>query len=100
MSGMWIHGVGDPVNPFAGNKVAIDRAMTVNGCTAASYDKAQLEDYPIGGGNPDATCRLIRGCPALYPLVVCALDGNAHASHDDVVNPGASTYLTNFLNLH
>jgi len=97
MSGMWIQEIGDPVNPFSGNVVAINRALTVNGCSSTSYEGAQLDDYPIGGGNPDATCKLIRGCPTLHPLVVCALNGNAHAPHDSVANPGASTYLSKFL---
>ena len=98
MSGMWVHEINDPVNLFSGAKVAINRAMTVNGCTGTNYDTAQFDDYPIGGGNLDTTCKLIKGCPAIYPLVVCALPGNAHASHDLVVNAGASTYLTKFLN--
>ena len=98
MSGMWVHELFDPENPFTGAKVAINRAMTVNGCSGANYDTAQFDNYPIGGGNPDTTCKLIKGCPAIYPLVVCALNGNQHASHDSIVNPGASTYLTSFLN--
>jgi poly(3-hydroxybutyrate) depolymerase len=98
MSGVWVHEIGDMTQPFSGNKVAINRAMTVNGCTGTDYDIAQFDNYPIGGGNPDTTCKLIKGCPTIYPLVVCALPGSNHVGHDDVVNPGASIYLTSFLN--
>ena len=97
MAGMWAHEVGDTTNPFTGNKFAIARAMKVNGCTGAmDYDTATLENFPIGGGKPDDTCKKIANCPALYPLVVCALPGTAHGSHDDVVNPGFSTYIKQF----
>jgi hypothetical protein len=97
MAGMWIHEVGDTTNPFTGNKVAIARAMKVNGCTIGTgYDDTMFDPYPIGGGNPDGTCKKIRGCPDLYPLVVCPLPGNAHASHDNVANPGFSTFITLF----
>ena len=100
MAGMWVHEIMDTTNGFAGNKFAIARAMKVNKCTNDSYDAAvtagMLENFPIGGGKPDDTCKKIKGCPDLYPLVVCALPGKAHASHDDVVNPGFSTFLKMF----
>jgi poly(3-hydroxybutyrate) depolymerase len=98
MSGMWVHETGDAENPFSGAKAAINRAMTVNGCSGNNYDTAQFLDYPIGGGNPNNICKQIKGCPTLYPLVVCELPGNGHGSHDNIVNPGGSTYLTKFLN--
>ena len=99
MAGMWIHEIGDTTNPFTGNKVAIARAMKVNGCTIGTgYDDTMFTNFPIGGGNPDTTCKKIMGCPDLYPLVVCALPGNAHGSHDNVANPGFSTFITSFLN--
>jgi len=97
MAGMWVHEINDMTNGFAGNKVAIARAMKVNGCTGATgYDDATLENFPIGGGNPDDTCKLIKNCPALHPLVVCALPGKEHGSHDNVVNPGFSTFIKQF----
>jgi hypothetical protein len=97
MAGMWVHELGDTTNPFTGNKVAIARAMKVNGCTIGTgYDDTMFTNFPIGGGNPDTTCKKIMGCPDLYPLVVCALPGNAHGSHDNVTNPGFSTFLTLF----
>lgn len=101
MAGLWSHAVGDTIVPFAGAKEAISRAMQVNGCTiGTSYDDAvamnALEDFPIGTTNPPNTCRKIKGCPGLYPLVVCALPGTAHSSNDTVVNPGVSTFIKLF----
>jgi len=82
---------------FAGTKTAIDRALKVNGCTNNTYDSAvaagALQDFPIGSNNADSTCKQLTGCPALYPLVVCALPGNQHGTHDSIVNPGFSTFL-------
>lgn len=101
MAGMWIHEVGDTTNNFAGNKVAIARAMTVNNCQGAKdWDAAvaanQVENFPIGGGVPDDTCKKIKGCPDLYPLVVCPLPGNGHGSHDTQANNGFSTFVKLF----
>jgi poly(3-hydroxybutyrate) depolymerase len=101
MSGIWVHEVNDMENPFSGNKYAIDRAMTVNGCMGStSYDdavaKGMVQNFPIGGGKPDDTCKLIKGCPEIHPLVVCALPGNQHAPHNDTVEPGFATYLKLF----
>lgn len=96
MSGLWIHAVNDTVNPFSGNIRAIERAMTVNGCESTDYANAPKVDYPIGGNNQPDTCKLISGCPAEYPLVVCALPGNDHDSHDSVANPAITTYLNGF----
>jgi hypothetical protein len=102
MSGMWIHEVGDQTNPFTGNKVAIARAMKVNKCTGAmDWDAAvaanQVENFPIGGGVPDDTCKKIKGCPDQFPLVVCPLPGNAHGSHDTQANNGFSTFVNLFI---
>jgi poly(3-hydroxybutyrate) depolymerase len=97
MAGMWIHEINDTTNPFTGNKVAIQRAMQVNGCTiGTNYDNAMFDDFPIAGGNPDTTCKKIRGCPDIAPLVVCALAGNGHGSHDNVANPGFATFIKLF----
>jgi hypothetical protein len=96
MAGMWIHEINDTTNPFSGNIVAIDRAMRVNGCTGTTYNGAMFDDFPIGGGNPATTCKKIRGCPDIAPLVVCALPGNGHGSHDNVANPGFSTFIKLF----
>lgn len=94
MSGMWIHEINDGTNPFSGNKVAIARAMKNNSCAQENYDTAQLEDFNIGTNNMN--CKRIKNCDPLYPLVVCALNGNGHGSHDDVANPGFATFLKSF----
>ncbi len=96
MAGMWVYEVADVNNPFATSKVAIDRAMVVNGCTCATYDTAQFDDFPIGGGIAGSTCKRITGCPDLYPLVVCGLPGTGRGGDDNVVNPGFSTFLKLF----
>jgi hypothetical protein len=95
MAGMWSHEVGDTTNPFAGNQYAISRAMQVNGCPGGSYSGAMWDNYPVAG-NADNTCRKMRGCPELYPLVVCPLPGNGHGSHDNVTNPGFSAFIKQF----
>ncbi len=101
MTGIWVHEVNESINYFAGNKVAIDRAIKVNGCTGAmSYDAKvaanEIQDFPIGGNNPPATCKLLKGCPEIHPLVVCALPGNEHDGHDSVANPAFATFVKQF----
>jgi hypothetical protein len=99
MAGMWVHNIGDPVKPWASTKLAIARAMRVNGCTLGTgYDDATLDNFPIGGGNPDTTCQRIAGCPDVAPLVVCLLPGNYHSGNDSVVNPGRPTFINLFEN--
>jgi poly(3-hydroxybutyrate) depolymerase len=96
MAGMWVHELGDTTNSFAGSQAAITRAMQVNGCPGGNYAGATWDNFPIGGGNPDGTCQKMRGCPDLYPLVVCPLPGSGHGSHDGVANPGFSTFIKIF----
>jgi poly(3-hydroxybutyrate) depolymerase len=98
MAGFWSHEINDTTNPFTGNIVAMNRALTVNGCTPAgvTYATATFDPYPIGGGVADGTCKKYKGCPDLYPLVVCPLPGNQHAGHDNIVNPGWSTFYSAF----
>lgn len=96
-AGMWVHEFGDQIREWGLTKLAIARAMKVDGCTiGAGYDEATLEDFPIGN-KPSKTCEKIMGCPAVTPLVVCLLNGNGHGSHDDVVNPGAVAFLKLFM---
>lgn len=96
MSGMWVHEINDNTNPFSGNKVAIQRAMSRNSCTmGTNFDNATLAPFDIPGVAAN-TCKRIQGCDPLYPLVVCDLPGNGHGSHDNIVNPGASTYIKLF----
>ncbi len=96
MAGMWISETMDPENPFANIVVAINRAIAVNGCTGGDYATAPTANYAIGAGNADTVCKQLTGCPALYPLVVCAIVGNQHQSHSNVANPGFSTFLKAF----
>lgn len=97
LAGMWTHQVNGVTTPFTSAKVAIERAMSVNSCAnGSSFDTAPLQDFPIGGGKPTDTCKLISGCHALFPIVVCPLPGNRQGSNDDVVNPGGSTFLELF----
>ncbi len=96
MAGMWIHETGDTTNPFTGNKVAIARAMRVNGCTiGTTYDNTMFDAVTIPGVTAN-TCKKIRGCPALYPLVICELPGTAHGSHDNIANPGFAWFINMF----
>jgi poly(3-hydroxybutyrate) depolymerase len=96
MSGMWVGENNDPENPFINNINAINRAITVNGCTGGAWGTTPTANYPIGGGKPASTCQLITGCPALYPLVVCLIIGNQHQAHDDTTEPGFTTFLKFF----
>jgi poly(3-hydroxybutyrate) depolymerase len=88
MAGFWSHELNDPTNAFAGNIVAIDRAMKVDKCQQTAYAQAQFENFPIGGGQADDKCKRIKNCDPLYPLVVCAFPGGGHGSHPEVVEPG------------
>jgi poly(3-hydroxybutyrate) depolymerase len=97
MAGMWIHENGDTVSPWRGQKVAIARAMQVNGCTLGTgYDDAQFDIFPVAD-NPDGTCKMIKGCPTITPLVVCLIFGNNHASHPTIANPGFAKFTELFL---
>jgi hypothetical protein len=44
----------------------------------------------------DNTCKKVKGCPDLYPLIVCLIPGNSHGSHDGLANPAFSQYLQLF----
>jgi hypothetical protein len=101
LAGFWSHDPGDTTNPFSGNIVAMDRALTVDGYTPAgvTYDSANtagaFDPFPIGNGPMD--CRKYKNGPALYPLVVCLLPGTGHASHDNVVDPGWPAFVNLFM---
>jgi hypothetical protein len=98
MAGMWIHQVDDTEYPFADTIVAINRAMKVNGCTLGTgYADATFDNFPIGDVS-DHTCLKIRGCPDLYPLVVCPLPAPARVVTDTVPDDGIPTFITLFEN--
>jgi hypothetical protein len=93
MAGMWVWQTGH-IASSSGSKEGIRRAMEVNGCTpGTTYDDATYEDYPVGGGYPDDTCKKMLGCPADYPLVACELPGENYGSHEQLVNPGFATFI-------
>ncbi len=93
MAGMWVHEVDETTNFFAGNVVAIDRAMKVNKCTQQNYASAEFEDFPVPGAQPANPCKRIKNCDPLFPLVVCALPGANHDSHTQVVLPGFPKFI-------
>ena len=96
IAGMWMGETGDSTQPWSGSIVAINRAIMVNGCSGGSWGTTPTANYAVGGGVADTLCQRITGCPALYPLVVCAIPGNQHASHDTIANPGFSTFIKLF----
>jgi hypothetical protein len=104
MAGMWVHQIGDTTRQWSRTKIAIARAMAVNGCTLGTgYDDASFDPFPIVAVNPgistspDTTsCRRIKGCLEISPLVVCLLPGNQHSSNSNVVEPGWPTFLKLF----
>jgi poly(3-hydroxybutyrate) depolymerase len=97
MAGMWVHEVADPNRPWMATKLAIARAMSVDGCTIGTgYDDAQLVNFPISDALAPDTCQRIAGCSPLAPLVVCLLPGAGHGSHDAIVNPGANVFINLF----
>jgi hypothetical protein len=97
MAGMW--SFQPPLNPdtFSGNYVAVNRALSVDGCVPAgvTWTTAMTEGFPIGGINSDTTCKRVSGCPNLVPLVVCELPfiSNELAANATVVVPGWPTFL-------
>jgi hypothetical protein len=67
--------------------------MLVNGCTIGTdYDTAQFDAYKIGLTDT-TSCKKIKGCPADYPLITCALPGESHGIHEAVMNPAGATLL-------
>jgi hypothetical protein len=90
MSGIWMGETMDPENAFSNNIFAIERAMVVNKCTMTNYNAANTDPWPVGG---DMTCKKVRGCPELYPLIVCLIPGSGHNGHDSLANPAFAQYL-------
>ena len=93
---MWVHR-SDNTTPFALAKAAIEHAMSVDHCTLGdSYDTALFDNFPIGGGQLDTTCKRVRGCDPLYPLMVCSVPGPSQNGNIDVVVPGFSVFVDMF----
>ena len=102
MAAMWTRMTSDVTDAFDNSIVAIDRALKVNGCLPAgvTFEAATqagaFDNFPIGGGNADTTCKRFTGCPALEPLVACSLPGTGHTSNDAVVDPAWPAFLKLF----
>jgi polyhydroxybutyrate depolymerase len=97
LAGMWVHQVLDGTTPFSNALVAIERAMSLAQCASGhDFQTAPMVNFPIGGNNPDDTCRRITGCDPLYPLVVCPLPGANRGGNDNVVNPGWPIFVKLF----
>jgi hypothetical protein len=97
MAGFWSHELNDGTNPFAGDVVAMNRALVVNGCTPAgvTYQTATFDPFPISATD-GTSCKKFQGCPDLAPLVVCGLPGNGKSDHASIVVPGWATFLKVF----
>lgn len=85
VAGMWVYHIAEENGSNAATKFAIARAMSTDSCVGATnWDdalaKGQLLTFPIGGGFGDETCKLIKDCDPLYPLVVCPRPANGQAS--------------------
>ena len=77
----------------SGNKVAIQRAMQVNGCTiGTNYDSA-MSTTSRSGAVTLTHLQEDQRLPGDCPPRVCALAGKGHGSHDNVANPGFSTFI-------
>ncbi|HEX4406603.1 MAG TPA: hypothetical protein VH560_17310 [Polyangia bacterium] len=103
MAGFWSHETGDTTNPFSGNIIAMDRALGVNGCTVSAgvtetYENASsMSNFmPFTVGSDSTSCKRYKGCPDITPMIVCPLNGNNHASHDNIVDPGWPAFLALF----
>ena len=98
MAGMWSYQSDVTESSINSNIFAINRALKVNGCVpdGVTLSTAMFDDFSIGGGNLDGTCKKISGCPELAPLVVCSLPGAGHTSNDTVVDPGWPAFLKVF----
>jgi hypothetical protein len=98
LAGMWVY---DPTSssgqPFTGDLAAVARAVVVDKCEAnAAYDVMDAPDFPIGGGNASGTCKLLKGCATLFPLVTCPLSNTNHGTNPTIVNPGFATFMRLF----
>jgi hypothetical protein len=95
LAGLWVQEVQSLEHPVEDFKSNVSRVMTVAHCAGGDYDHAQLQDFPIGAGQPDDECKSILGCDPLYPLIVCPLPG-----HYQTDNPGINdASFSNFAKL-
>jgi hypothetical protein len=96
LAAMWIDGTGNTTIPFTFVLTAIARTMKVDGCTMGTgFRDAMFEPFPIGGDQPDGTCKKVLGCPETSPIVVCALNNN-YSANASVRTPGFTAFLKLF----
>jgi poly(3-hydroxybutyrate) depolymerase len=96
LAGIWMGDLSDPDNPFSNNIFGIQRAMKVNGCATQTYSDANTDPFPIGGGNAANQCKKVKGCPDLWPIIVCTVNNGTHDSHSNMALPGFTTFLNMF----
>jgi len=97
VAGLWVQEVPGQTVPFSSGLVAIERAMALAQCANGhEFQTARLENFPIGGNNPDNVCQRIADCDPLYPLVVCPVPTVTQTANDSIVNPGWSTFVKLF----
>ncbi len=97
LAGVWVQELMSLESPVAGFERNVSRVMAASHCAGGDYDHAQLQNFPIGGGQPDDECKSIAGCDALYPLVVCPLRGSFQSNNPGINNFGFSTFAKLFM---
>jgi poly(3-hydroxybutyrate) depolymerase len=97
MAGIWVQSTISTTTPFTGATYAMNRALTVNGCTPSgvTYESALFDPFPLG--TDSTSCKRYRGCPDVFPLVVCPLPVSDFTGHESVVNPGWVAFIKLFL---
>jgi hypothetical protein len=96
LAAIWIDGKGNASIPFTFVMAAIANGMKADGCTIGTgFLDAMFDPFPIGGDQPDDACKVIKGCPATSPLVVCALNNN-NVSNSGFRVPAFTTFLKLF----
>jgi poly(3-hydroxybutyrate) depolymerase len=97
MAGMWVDQINNPEYAFAETTLAVTRAMGVNGCTiGTSYETAEFEPFSISSTD-GSSCKMVKGCPALFPLVICPLLSVSNKTGDtNVVVPGWTAFFKLF----
>jgi hypothetical protein len=96
MAGMWMQQVHDGTTPFGATVFAVNRALATTACgSATTYETAELDPFPLGT-NFETSCKKVKGCSTLYPIVVCALPGERNYGNEDLQNVGFSAFLKLF----
>jgi hypothetical protein len=93
VAGMWVYHIDQESGSNSAAKFAIARAISTNSCVGVTdwddaYAKGQVQNFPIGEGFGEDTCKLVKGCDPAYPLVACPRPSNGHASDALMANAG------------